>query len=235
MYIYLYVKQHQSTGLKYFGKTTRRDPFKYKGSGKHWAGHLRKHGQNIRTVDLWGFDDQDACTKFALEFSEKHHIVESNEWANLMPENGLDGGAIGKPHSEETKAKLRAAKLGKPHSEETKAKLRGKKLSEEHKAKIGAAGRRRIVSEETRTKLRGQKRSEETKARMRGKKLSEETKAKLRAAKLGKPLSEEHKAKIRVGTLGKNLGKNLGKKHSEETKAKMRKAAIRRNSANLCG
>ena len=153
MHIYLYVKQHQSTGLLYFGKTTKADPFKYTGSGKHWIRHINKHGADISTIDVWGFDNQDACTSFALEFSEKHCIVESNEWANLIPENGLDGSATGAKHSEEskakmrgrkcseaTKAKIRAAQLGKPKSEETKAKIRaaqlGKKLSEEHKAKL---------------------------------------------------------------------------------------------------
>ena len=33
---YLYVKQHNKTGLKYFGKTTKKDPLKYKGSGLYW-------------------------------------------------------------------------------------------------------------------------------------------------------------------------------------------------------
>ena len=169
MHIYLYVKQHQSTGLLYFGKTTCQDPFAYKGSGKHWVRHLRKHGQNIRTVELWGFDDQDACTSFATEFSEKHHIVESKAWANLVPENGLDGfpvgiklseahkaaiGAgslgknLGKKHTAEHRAKIRAAQLGKPRPETL-----GKKHSEATRAKIGAALRgkkRKPFSEETR-------------------------------------------------------------------------------------
>lgn len=30
---WLYIKQHNQTGLKYFGKTIRKDPKKYKGSG----------------------------------------------------------------------------------------------------------------------------------------------------------------------------------------------------------
>lgn len=39
MIIHLYVKIHNVTGLKYFGKTTK-DPFKYRGSGKYWLAHL---------------------------------------------------------------------------------------------------------------------------------------------------------------------------------------------------
>jgi hypothetical protein len=151
MHIYLYVKQHQSTGLLYFGKTTRRDPFKYKGSGTRWTKHLKKHGVDINTIELWGFDNQEDCTRFALEFSEKHHIVESNEWANLMPENGMGGGVkhseetkakMRKPKSEEHKAKMRTSQLGKKHTDETKAKIRaarlGKSRSEEAKAKMYA-------------------------------------------------------------------------------------------------
>jgi hypothetical protein len=161
MHIYLYVKQHQSTGLLYFGKTICRDPFAYQGSGTYWKRHLKKHGPDISTIELWGFDNQDDCTRFALEFSEKHCIVESKEWANLRPENGLDGGAVGTKSSEETKAKLRA----RTHSEETKAKMRAAKLgrkrkpfSEEHKAKKQAA----MIG-----KNLGKKRSEEAKAKMR--------------------------------------------------------------------
>ena len=30
---YLYIKQHSVTKLKYFGKTTKKDPVKYLGSG----------------------------------------------------------------------------------------------------------------------------------------------------------------------------------------------------------
>lgn len=40
--IHLYIKTHNTTGLKYFGKTTK-DPYKYLGSGKHWRAHLKIH------------------------------------------------------------------------------------------------------------------------------------------------------------------------------------------------
>lgn len=92
MIIYLYVKQHSITKLKYFGKTMKRDPFKYLGSGTRWLKHINKHGKNqVVTLDVWGFDDEELCSRFALEFSEKHNIVDSAEWANLRPENGIDG------------------------------------------------------------------------------------------------------------------------------------------------
>lgn len=37
----LYIKTHNKTGLKYFGKTTSNDPYKYKGSGSYWLDHLK--------------------------------------------------------------------------------------------------------------------------------------------------------------------------------------------------
>ena len=40
MIIYLYLKQHNITGLKYFGKTEQ-NPYKYKGSGIYWLRHLK--------------------------------------------------------------------------------------------------------------------------------------------------------------------------------------------------
>ena len=87
--IYLYVKQHSITGLKYFGKTISKDPFKYPGSGTRWSNHLNKHGrEHIKTLEIWGFDNQELCTDFALKFSKDNNIVESDEWANLIPENG---------------------------------------------------------------------------------------------------------------------------------------------------
>lgn len=39
--ITLYIKIHNVTGLKYFGKTTKNNPEKYTGSGKHWKRHIK--------------------------------------------------------------------------------------------------------------------------------------------------------------------------------------------------
>jgi hypothetical protein len=89
--IYLYIKTHNKTGLKYFGKTTRKNPHKYLGSGKHWVAHLTKHGVDY-TTEIYGcYTDKQECLREALEFSEKYNIVESKEWANLRVES-LDGG-----------------------------------------------------------------------------------------------------------------------------------------------
>jgi hypothetical protein len=89
---YLYIKQHSVTGLKYFGMTTKKDPIKYYGSGTYWVKHIKKHGKKyIKTLWFHQFDTQELLTDFALLFSEEYNIVKSSEWANLKPENGLDG------------------------------------------------------------------------------------------------------------------------------------------------
>lgn len=111
---YLYVKTHSVTGLKYFGKTTKSDPYLYSGSGEYWLKHLRIHGNYLSTEIIGLFYNRDECVKAALEFSTKNNIVESNEWANFKNENGLDGGSeIGHKKSNTTKMKKAASSRSK--------------------------------------------------------------------------------------------------------------------------
>lgn len=113
MTIYLYIKQHNITKLKYFGKTIR-NPYTYKGSGLYWKRHLSVYGRDVATLKVWEFDRQDVCTRFALWFSKKFNIIESDEWANLVDETGSNScslvgnrnGMYGKTHSEESRKKI---------------------------------------------------------------------------------------------------------------------------------
>jgi hypothetical protein len=143
----LYIKEHSITGMLYFGKTTR-DPYKYLGSGKRWLRHIKKHGcEYVKTIWVSElYTDSEEIAQFALAFSTENNIVESRAWANLIPENGLDGVCAGTVLAEATKAKMSAAKLGKtrgPLTNEHKAKIGaarlGKPLTDEHKAKLSAA------------------------------------------------------------------------------------------------
>ena len=93
--ITLYVKIHNTTGLMYFGKTSRSDVEKYQGSGVWWKRHIHKYGYDCRTVIIGAFDDIELCELVALEFSDKFNIVESQQWANLISENGKDGAPVG--------------------------------------------------------------------------------------------------------------------------------------------
>lgn len=90
---YLYIKQHSITGLKYFGKTTKQDPIKYLGSGTYWKNHIKKHGkQYVETLWVSDLYYDTSITEHALHFSIENDITDSKEWANLILENGLDGG-----------------------------------------------------------------------------------------------------------------------------------------------
>ncbi len=143
---WLYVKQHNETGLKYFGKTTSSDPIKYPGSGLYWSRHLKAHDDNVSTVWFKLFEDKDELVKYALDFSKSNDIINSTEWANLKNEDGLMGGNHNRftpegravlsekakkfRHTEESKKKIREARLkqtptmlGKKHSLETRQKI----------------------------------------------------------------------------------------------------------------
>lgn len=98
MTIYLYIKCHTKTGLKYFGKTIK-NPYEYQGSGVYWNRHLDVHGRDeVQTLNVWEFNNQKDCTDFALNFSKTNNIVKSTEWANLMEENGISGGRVENNH-----------------------------------------------------------------------------------------------------------------------------------------
>jgi hypothetical protein len=91
MTIYLYIKTHNKTGLKYFGKTVSKNPRKYKGSGLLWTRHINKHGNDVNTEIYGEYIDSELAKKDAIKFSTDNNIVESSDWANLKIEC-LDGG-----------------------------------------------------------------------------------------------------------------------------------------------
>jgi hypothetical protein len=94
--LYLYVKTHLSTGLKYLGMTSK-DPYKYSGSGLHWKRHLKLHGKEHSTEIIHECQTLDEIKQVGTYYSDLWNIVESNEWANMKPETG-DGAPSGKYH-----------------------------------------------------------------------------------------------------------------------------------------
>lgn len=94
--IYLYLKTHRKTGLKYLGKTSR-DPYEYEGSGTHWLRHIKKYGNDVDTEILKECKDNAEVKHWGLHFSELWNIVESTDWANLKPELGDGGCTPGRP------------------------------------------------------------------------------------------------------------------------------------------
>lgn len=157
----------------YFGKTVKPDPYKYLGSGIYWRRHLKVHGKEIDTIWVELFHDKNRLVEFAEFFSSFFDIAHEDVWANLVEENGLDGG---QNITEETREKMAVAKRGKTLSTETKKKIslsqlnrkrdsdigqkisaskKGKHFSNEHKAALRAASKkiRCPLSQSTRNKI----------------------------------------------------------------------------------
>ena len=88
MTIYLYVKRHNATGLRYLGKTTAKDPYRYKGSGVEWQKHLELYGENFTTEILLATESKTELRETGIFFSRLWDIVKSDEWANKIPETG---------------------------------------------------------------------------------------------------------------------------------------------------
>ena len=79
--------------MKYLGKTTQ-DPYKYKGSGVRWVNHLKSHGNDVTTNILHECLSLEEVKTLGRFYSDLWKVVESDEWANLKPEEG-DGAAVG--------------------------------------------------------------------------------------------------------------------------------------------
>lgn len=192
--IYLYVKTHNITGLKYFGKTETKDPVKYLGSGKYWLRHLKKYGTDISTEIVASFENREEASIWAVSFSHENDIIESPAWANLMLETVKDG-VLGYIHTDETRKIL---------SEKSKARWSDFEYKEEMKEKH----RKRLEDERERYKcgnaFRGKKRPEHAE-KLTGRILSEEHRKTLcvpkraghgsnvSAALKGKPKSQQHR------------------------------------------
>ena len=109
MIIYLYVKTHNKTGLKYLGKTESKDPHKYTGSGTYWKYHLNKHGNDYKTEILRECQSNDELRTWGLYYSNLWNVVESTEWANLKEETGDAHGKL----SIESRKKISLAGMGR--------------------------------------------------------------------------------------------------------------------------
>ena len=112
--IYLYLKTHNKTGLKYLGKTEKADPYSYKGSGVRWLKHIKKHGYDVTTEILYVSSNIEDISSLGQYYSEIWNIVKDDNWANLIIENGRGGSLLGKNNG----------MFGKTHSIYAKEKFR---------------------------------------------------------------------------------------------------------------
>ena len=150
MTIYLYVKTHNVTGLRYLGQTSQQDPHKYPGSGTRWRNHLRVHGYNFSTEILKECANKAELKQWGIYYSTLWNVVKDSGWANLKPEEA-DGGH----HSEETRRKIglksrgriQSAESRKLNSEKNSGKnnhMFGKTHSAESREKISKAAKGRV-------------------------------------------------------------------------------------------
>lgn len=180
--IYLYIKTHNVTGLKYLGKTTR-DPYKYKGSGKRWTNHINKHGNDVTTEIIGSFNTNEELKQFSEKLSEELDVVDSNDWANLMPETGAGGNTskyIDYTSINHSKGQTYEERYGIKKALELK-QLRSKKLSETRKGKTY-----KQIHGDERAKLLRKKRSEDRSKYNTGRTHSSSTREKMSQRAIGR-------------------------------------------------
>lgn len=129
--IYLYLKTHNTTGLKYLGKT-KNDPFKYLGSGKVWKEHLGQHGKDVSTIILRECANNKEVNVWGRYYSELFDVVQSKEFANLIPETGGGVGNSNQVITEEQRNKISQALKGHKQSAETVQKRINSRLGYKH-------------------------------------------------------------------------------------------------------
>lgn len=189
--IYLYIKTHRKTGLKYLGKTSSTDPYLYPGSGTRWRAHLDKYGYDFDTEILLESDDPVQIKEAGLHYSNMWNVVEDITWANLKPESG-DGGTF--THTEEAKEKIGNASRGRP------SPYKGMTYEEIQKDPIKALERKQKHQQwmEENNPYRGKTHSEDSKEKMKSSAsnralLTEEERKQSWGHLKGKPWSEARK------------------------------------------
>lgn len=174
--------------------------------------------------------------------SSRERLVGDEQWwiayarASGWPlTNSTDGGEGLLNPTEETRARMRAARVG----------LKIGPPSKETRDKIGAANRGKTPSAELRAlwslQRTGSTHTAEARAKIaaasRGRRMSDKARAALAKLNANRIVSEETREKLRIAKLGyvpsaearrKNGDSHRGTKRSEETKARMREAWIRR-------
>jgi hypothetical protein len=198
MKIYLYVKTHCNTGLKYLGMTTKTDPHAYTGSGKMWRKHLKENGCSYTTEILFESTSKEEIKKKGKYYSKLWNVVKNEQWANLKiesgdggwsPRDGIEPWNKGRPMDEDQKQKISRTKKNQYLGSNNP--FYGKHHTDKVKEHLSQANKGRIFDPEI-VKLRNEKQKGIKKPTV-----SEKLK--------GKPKTEEHKEKIRLALANKKL------------------------------
>jgi hypothetical protein len=165
MKTFLMVKTHSVTGLKYLC-ITKKDPYKYNGSGLYWQKHLKEHGTSHTTEVLMECSSKDEVREWGLYYSHLWDVVRARDesgrkiWANLKPEEG-DGAASGEFNH------LNNPEIKQRHLDAVR--------SSENRARVSVETKKAMAKPEVVQKLSDQRNTPEYKARAR--KRLEETQA----------------------------------------------------------
>jgi len=180
---YLYKKTHKETGLKYLGKTISKNPYNYKGSGVYWKYHIKKYGYNVETEILKECSTEEELKHWGQYYSKLWNVVESEEWANLKPEEGSGGGMVaGSASAQKHSSKM----IGHPNwlkSQSESAKKLIKKAQQELISKL--------TPDELISRMKNSCCRPDSYTPERSKKISE--------ALTGRTLSDEHKKNVSIG------------------------------------
>ena len=196
---------------------------------------VKIHPENRKLIFAAVWMARKSANGRAFEWLRKHYakmVGDSRRGQKASDElrHKLSLAQRGRKHRPETIAKLSALKMG------NKGRL-GKPLTQEHKARLSAALIGRPLSAECRAKLsiarKGQRPSDETRAKLSaariGKKRSPESVAKTASWHLGRkrpPFSAEWRAKLAAASRGNksNLGRTLSPEHRAKIAAGTRAA-----------
>ena len=199
--VYVYLLTNDINGKQYVGITynpiNRWKQHFEKNSGIGRA--LRKYGPDNFTKEILAVSNR----KGALELEA--HYCELYDCLHPFGYNHAAGGYSRTTTSQETRAKMSAAKKGSPgtfngrkHTQEARAKMsaaqKGRKrgpASQEHKDKLSAAKKGRTHTQETRAKMSA--------SRRRRPPISQETREKLSAA------HKRRAKRINIGGLNRNI------------------------------
>lgn len=228
--IYLYLKTHNVTGMKYLGKTTSHAPDKYTGSGKYWKRHLNVYGNDVTTQILFESDNPEKITEMGIYYSNLFDVVNSDEFANLKAEEG-DGGWSHLTEEQIQKRYEHVRKYG--------GTFKGKTHSEESKQKIKSA---RAVQQIPPRPIETRRKISES---LMGHTVSDSTRKKISTANKGNPsslrgtcLSKEHRQKLSDSQKKRfetSEAPFKGKTHSEESKRKIKEARAKQKNVRKVG